>query len=132
MSRAALAGGSLAAGLVLTLLGGAQVVAQAAGPGQPWSPLLHDNVVFARSLFFLIGFGLFLGAAQALLLDPRQVDRRPGWVRRFAPSTALTHWLNALGFLAVYRPLSRGTLQSRRQSDCGSVKYEPSEPSTIQ
>jgi cytochrome b subunit of formate dehydrogenase len=98
----------LLGGLAVTALGALQVYTQATAPTQPWSPLLHDNVVFAKSLPFLVGLGLLLGTVQALLADAPTVERRPGAIRRFAPGTALAHWINALGFLVA---LATGSVQ---------------------
>jgi len=95
-------------GLLVTLLGMIGAYQQGNGPTQPWSELLHDNVVFAKMLPFLVGIGLVLGAVQALLAWSPGVETRPGWIRRFAPSTVTTHWINALGFLIA---LGTGTVQ---------------------
>jgi cytochrome b subunit of formate dehydrogenase len=108
MSRRTSAWALLAAGLVLTLLAGVQVAGVALGPTQPWSPLLRDNVVFALALPFLLGLGLVLGTTQALLAELPRVERRAGWVRRFAPGTVLAHWINALAFLLG---LATGSIQ---------------------
>jgi cytochrome b subunit of formate dehydrogenase len=108
VNRRTIAWTLLAVGVLLTLLGAVQVYAQATAPAQPWSPLLRDNVVFAKTLPFLIGLGLLLGAVQALLADPPRVTTRPGWIRRFAPGTVAAHWVNALGFLLA---LATGSVQ---------------------
>jgi cytochrome b subunit of formate dehydrogenase len=98
----------LLVGLAVTALGALAVIGQATAPGQPWSPLLRDNVVFAQSLPFLVGLGLLLGTVQALLAEPPRVERRAGAIRRFAPGTALAHWINAAGFLLA---LATGSVQ---------------------
>jgi cytochrome b subunit of formate dehydrogenase len=99
MNRRTLAWLLLGVGLGATVLGGVQVFQLATAPAQPWSPLLRDNVVFALSLPFLVGLGIVLGTVQALLTLGHRAERRPGQIRRFAPSTVLLHWTNAVGFL---------------------------------
>src|SRR3954454_23290465 len=108
MNRGTLAWAVLAVGLLMTLLGTVWAYQQANGPAQPWSELLHDNVVFAKLLPFLVGIGLVLGAVQTLLAPGPRVETRPGWIRRFAPSTVTAHWINALGFLIA---LGTGSVQ---------------------
>ena len=126
MSRRAFAWALLGVGLVLTLFAGVQVVGVVTGPGQPWSPLLRDNVVFASALPFLIGFGLLLGAVHVLLADTPRVERRGAAIRRFGsgrfwrtgstPSASSSRWARAC---CNTSPVSR--TRRRRRPSGGSV-----------
>ena len=86
-------------GLVLAVGGIGWSIAQANSGLQPWDPELADNVVFAKSLPLIIGFGILTGFARALAYRRRTEQRADGAIRRFRPATALNHWINALGFL---------------------------------
>ena len=95
-------------GLALAAVGVAAAILQGSAPSQPWDPELTDNVVFARALPFVMAFGILTGVARALV-DRMDTERAPdGSIRRFHPSTAANHWINALGFLIA---LSTGSLQ---------------------
>ncbi|MBI4581253.1 MAG: cytochrome b/b6 domain-containing protein [Planctomycetes bacterium] len=92
----------LVVGLVLVAIGGAWIVLQHSSGAQPWGPLLSDNVLFAKSLPFLIGLGILLGLAQALGGNGFRAERRGERVRRFSVATALSHWTMTLGFLLAF------------------------------
>lgn len=96
--------------VLLLLLGVAGLLAAVAanaaliGSGvQPWGPTLLDNMVFARSIPFLLGLGVATGAAQALVASRVGVPERraDGAVRRFDGATVAMHWVFGLGFLVA-------------------------------
>lgn len=96
-------------GLVISIVGIVWVLFQALQGGQPWNPLLADNVVFGQSVPFLLGLGVLIGLAHAVLDEGVRVERRSdGYIRRFNTSTVLNHWVNAIGFLLA---LGTGAVQ---------------------
>lgn len=96
-------------GAVLAVVGIAWSIAQANTGIQPWDPELADNVIFAKSLPLILGFGILTGVARALA-DRRVTERRPsdGAIRRFHPVTVFNHWINAVGFLLA---MATGSVQ---------------------
>ena len=89
---------AIALGFVIAGLGIAWSIAQASG-GQPWDPELSDNVIFAKSLPLILGFGILTGFARALADRGGTERRSDGAIRRFHPVTVFNHWINAIGFL---------------------------------
>ncbi|MBI4495034.1 MAG: hypothetical protein HY690_19850 [Chloroflexi bacterium] len=98
----------LGIGLALAVAGGVWIVLQQVSGAQPWGPLLSDNVLFAKALPFVVGIGVLLGLSQALNHAGFGTEHHGNRVRRFSASTALTHWINALGFLIA---LGTGAVQ---------------------
>lgn len=98
MSRAIL----LAAGVVVFLVGLGVSYAEWASGNQPWSQLLGDNFLFARSLPFTIGLGIVVGFWRASGWRSG-VERRAadGAIRRFAPGTVVLHALSGLALAAL-------------------------------
>lgn len=95
-------------GLALAVAGIAWSMAQSSSGNQPWSSVLSDNVIFAKSLPLIIGFGILTGLGRGLVYR-RGTDRRSdGAIRRFSRGTVLNHWINAVGFLLA---LTSGTSQ---------------------
>lgn len=99
---------AIGAGLALAVGGIGWSVAQAGSGLQPWDPELADNLIFAKSLPLIIGFGVLTGFARALAHSRRTEQRADGAIRRFHPATALNHWINALGFLLA---MATGSIQ---------------------
>ena len=91
----------LGIGLLVTLGAAIVVASQIASGSQPWGETLLDNMVFARMLPFVLGLGVVFGLARALASPTVAIERRAsdGAIRRFAPGTAIMHWVTALGFL---------------------------------
>ncbi|MBI4212712.1 MAG: cytochrome b/b6 domain-containing protein [Chloroflexi bacterium] len=99
---------AFAIGLILAVIGIGGAIALASSSAQPWDPELTDNLIFAKSLPFILGFGILSGLARAAS-DRWVTERRPdGAIRRFSPGTALNHWINALGFLIA---ITTGSVQ---------------------
>lgn len=95
-------------GLAIAIIGIGWSIALAGSGEQPWSAELSDNIIFARALPSIIAFGILSGLARALV-HHGGIERGPdGAVRRFAPATALNHWINAIGFLLA---LTTGSIQ---------------------
>lgn len=87
-------------GVIISVIGAVWIVAQKLWGTQPWNPLLSDNVIFAKALPFILGLGILVGIANALL--DRGIGPEPatdGYIRRFSVTTVLIHWINAIGFL---------------------------------
>jgi cytochrome b subunit of formate dehydrogenase len=91
--------------LVLFLIGAGVLVAatlnifaqQSAG-AQPWSNELADNIMFARTLPFILAFGVAAGMFGAATAE-RARSSKPGHVRRFSRATVFGHWIITIGFL---------------------------------
>lgn len=95
-------------GLVLAVVGVGGAIVVGLGAGQPWDSELNDNLIFAKSLPFILAFGILCGLARALS-DGMSTERRAdGAIRRFHPATALNHWINAVGFLVA---MTTGSIQ---------------------
>jgi cytochrome b subunit of formate dehydrogenase len=90
----------LGGGLILSITGAVWIVRQGLQGLQPWSPLLSDNVIFAKALPFILGLGILIGLAHALLEKGVDSERwQDGRIRRFNTATIVNHWVNAIGFL---------------------------------
>ncbi|MDE3075090.1 MAG: hypothetical protein KGJ86_06640, partial [Chloroflexota bacterium] len=87
----------VALGLATTILGLIAMAGQAFAGGQPWDGELSDNLIFAKSIPFSIGFGVLIGALRATV-QPAQRSAS-GAVRRFSPGTAAGHWIGAGGLM---------------------------------
>jgi cytochrome b subunit of formate dehydrogenase len=72
---------------------------QVASGAQPWTMLLTDNFVLARSIPFTLGLGVAFGAFRALGRGSSATQRRGDQLRRFAPGTAAMHWLTGVAVL---------------------------------
>jgi hypothetical protein len=84
-------------GIVLWFVGLALSLVESSA-NQPWWQTLSDNFMLARSLPFTIGLGVALGYARANW-PSRTSAAKPGFVRRFAPSTVWLHWLATVAVL---------------------------------
>lgn len=90
----------LVIGIVLLAVGFGVNLAQWNSGSQPWGQLLGDNFWFARTLPFSLALGVILGYWRAANWRGGTV-RRPGAVRRFAPSTVLLHAVSGLALIAL-------------------------------
>ena len=100
MKRKQIGWSVLAVGTIVSIIGAIWLLAQKFQGTQPWGPLLSDNVVFAKSMPFILGLGILAGAAHALLEEGMGLEQRmDGNIRRFSVVTILTHWINAIGFI---------------------------------
>ena len=90
----------LGGGIILSIIGAVWIVMQGTQGIQPWGPLLSDNVIFAKAMPFILGLGILVGLAHALLEGgPDSERQKDGQVRRFNTTTIVNHWVNAVGFL---------------------------------
>lgn len=91
---------TLGGGLIISIIGVIWIVTQKLQGIQPWGPLLSDNVIFAKALPFILGLGILVGLAHALLERGVDSERwKDGRIRRFNTATIVNHWVNAIGFL---------------------------------
>jgi cytochrome b subunit of formate dehydrogenase len=92
------------AALVIVLVAIASGIAAAmailaqSGTTQPYGNELSDNVIFARSIPFVLAIGVAFGMLAASLQRGNS-DTKPGHVRRFSRATVLGHWAITLGFV---------------------------------
>jgi cytochrome b subunit of formate dehydrogenase len=88
----ALAGAAVAVFATMTIL------TQQASGVQPWSNELADNIIFARTVPFVLGFGVAAGMLGAAFAR-RARTMRSGKVRRFSRATVIGHWIVTIGFV---------------------------------
>lgn len=65
---------------------------------QPWDSELSDNIVFARTIPFVLAFGLAAGMFGAAMAR-NAPQTKSGQVRRFSRATVIGHWIITIGFL---------------------------------
>jgi cytochrome b subunit of formate dehydrogenase len=85
-------------GAGLAVFAAMTILAQQGSGVQPWSNELSDNIIFARTVPFVLGFGIAAGMLGAALAG-RARNMRTGQVRRFSRATVIGHWIVTIGFV---------------------------------
>jgi cytochrome b subunit of formate dehydrogenase len=85
-------------GLALAVVAVTTILAQQSSGLQPWSDELGDNIIFARTIPFVLGLGLAAGMFGAATAR-RARNTREGHVRRFSRATVIGHFIITIGFL---------------------------------
>ena len=85
-------------GIGIAVAAGMTILAQQSSGVQPWGNELADNIIFARAIPFILGFGIAAGMLGAATARHAQATR-DGHVRRFSRATVIGHWIITLGFL---------------------------------
>lgn len=86
------------AGVVVGVTAVMTIPAQQSSGVQPWSNELSDNIIFARTVPFVLGLGIAAGMLGAAFAG-RTTDVRAGRVRRFSRATVIGHWVVTIGFV---------------------------------
>ena len=74
------------------------IFAQQSAGAQPWSAELADNITFARTIPFVLAFGVAAGMFGAAAAKHARRSKH-GHVRRFSRATVMGHWVITIGFL---------------------------------
>ncbi len=74
------------------------IYAQQYAGAQPWSHELADNITFARTIPFVLAFGIVAGMFGAATAQNAR-STKPGQIRRFSRATVVGHWIITIGFV---------------------------------
>ena len=74
------------------------ILSQQASGAQPWGNELSDNIIFARTIPFVLALGVAAGMFGGAM-SRNASSTRSGQVRRFSRATVIGHWIITLGFV---------------------------------